>query len=153
MASRTKGAASLRRLLRRLPDAMRDGLADELRAIGNRLLGRAKAETPRRSGRLAAALRVRVAAKTLMLTLGLLSKSDRRRFFYGYILDEGRAAKQVTIKRGPRAGSTMRISPIARERYNFVFGRRRDFQENEIPKLRGVLERVLSQVSRGSGND
>jgi hypothetical protein len=153
MAGVVKGAASLRRLLRRLPDQSRQELGDELQRIGNRLLGRAKAETPVRTGRLRGALGVRVGIKTLQLRLGLLTKATRRERFYGYILDQGRAAKTVTIRRGPRAGATMRVSGIARARYEFVFGRRADFREQEVSRLRAVLDRVLARASREAGSD
>lgn len=149
MAKYLKGANSLRRMLRRLPDDMRKELGGELEKIGNRLLGRAKAETPVRTGRLRSALRAKVLVKSLQLRLGLIGKAERRRLFYGYILEQGRAAKTVMIKRGPRAGRQMQISPISRERYNYVFGRREDFRRNELGKMRDALERVLGRVAKG----
>lgn len=151
--SRVQGAGNLRKLLRRLPDAARKELAEEFTSIGARLLARAKAETPVRFGRLRNALSFRVAAKTLVLRLGLLTKRARRSNFYGYILDQGRAAKTVKIRRGPRKGATMRIRAIGQEQYNFVFGRRRDLQQNELPKLRRVLDRVLSRAAEGIKGD
>lgn len=157
MASAVKGAASLRRLLRRLPDEARKQLADELNAIGQRLAGRAKGETPVLTGALRAALNFRVTPKTLQLRLGLVKKADKRRYFYGYILDQGRAAKTVRARRKRKDGTVttydLRVSPIPQSRYEFVFGRRKDFQQNEIPKLRSVLDRVLLNAARGAGND
>jgi len=153
MAGAVTGAASLRRLLRRLPDASRQELGEELQRIGNRMLGRAKAETPVRSGKLRAALGVRVGVKTLQLRLGLLTRKAQRAHFYGYILDQGRAAKTVTIRRGKRAGATMRVSGIAPGRYEFVFGRRADFRDQEVSRLRAVLDKVLARASRAAGND
>jgi len=147
------GVGSLRRILRQLPDEVRKGLAGELAAIGGRLLARAKSETPVRTGRLKAALAFKVSPKTLMLWLGLITRADRRRRFYGFILDQGRSAKVVTIKRGPRAGHVMRIPSIGRERYNFVFGRRRDFKENELHNMRRVVDSALRRLARSSGND
>ena len=144
-----KGVSSLRRLLRKLPDESRKELADELTAIGARLIGRAKNETPVRTGRLKAALAFRVAAKTLQLRLGLVKKADRRRFFYGYILDAGRKGKVGKS----RSGRNYTVTPIPASRYEFIFGRRRDFQQNEIPKMRAALERVLKRASQGVGND
>ena len=149
MASGVKGTASLRRLLRRLPDASRQALGDELKAIGERLLGRAKAETPVRTGRLRAGLGFTVAVKTLQLRLGLVKKADRRRFFYGYILDQGRKAKTGVSKSGRRWA----VSAIAPSRSEFVFGRRKDFQQNELAAMRKALERELIKASRGAGND
>lgn len=144
-----KGAASLRRMLRRLPDEARKELGDEMVAIGNRLLGRAKMETPVRTGALRAALGVKVLVKSLQLRLGLIRKADQKRFFYGYILDAGRKAKSGTSKSGRR----WRVTAIPASRYNFVFGRRWGFKQLEIPRLRAVLDRVLLAAARGSGND
>jgi len=155
--SRVKGAASLRRLLRKLPDAMRDDLAWELGDIGRRLLGRARAETPEKFGGLRSALNISVAPKTLVLKLGLLTKRLQRRYFYGYVLDQGRRSRVVEAKRRTPSGGistyAMRIRGISQERYNFVFGRRADFIRNELPKLRKSLHNVLSKVSKGVGND
>lgn len=149
MASAVKGAASLRRLLRRLPDASRQELGEELKAIGDRQLAKAKAETPVRTGALRAALAVRVAVKTLQLRIGLVRKVDRSRFFYGYILDQGRKAQSGKSK----SGRNWAVSGISAGRYEFVFGRRRDIQQNEIPKLRTALDRVLERAARGAGDD
>ena len=52
MASRVKGAASLRRTLKRLPEASREELADTMNVIAFRLLGQARAEVPVRTGKL-----------------------------------------------------------------------------------------------------
>ncbi|MFN3424890.1 MAG: HK97 gp10 family phage protein [Novosphingobium meiothermophilum] len=157
MAGRVKGVGSLRRLLRRLPDAARMELSDELQAIGKRLTERAKAETPVKTGRLRAALNFKATVKGLQLRLGLIKKADQRRFFYGYILDAGRKAKVVKARRRRADGSystyTINVKAIPASRYDFVFGRRKDFQVNEIPKLRTVLDRVLTNAARGAGND
>lgn len=152
-----KGVASLRRLLRRLPDAARTELSNELQAIGRRLTATAKAETPVKTGRLKAAINFKATVKGLQLRLGLIKKADRRRFFYGYILDAGRRAQVAKAKRRKADGSystyTVNVKAIPASRYEFVFGRRRDFQQNEIPKLRSVLDRVLTNAARGAGND
>jgi hypothetical protein len=151
--STVKGAGSLRRALRRMPDGSRDKIADALEGAGRRLLARAKAETPSRSGRLRAALSMKVARKTLVLRVGLLTRKVQRDFFYGYILDAGRRAQTVTIKHGPRRGAKMRIRAIPKGRYDFVFGRRRDFIQSELPRVRAALESALHQAIRGSGDD
>lgn len=152
-----KGVASLRRLLRKLPDEARKELSDELQEIGKRLTATAKAETPVRTGKLKAAINFKATVKGLQLRLGLIKKADSRRFFYGYILDAGRKAQVAKAKRRKADGTysqySVNVKAIPSSRYEFVFGRRRDFQQNEIPKLRTVLDRVLSNASRGAGND
>lgn len=160
--------------MKKLPDELNSYLRGELEWIGGRLLGRSKAETPVRTGGLRNALAAKVTPKSLVLKLGLITKATRRRFFYGYILDQGRSAKVVmrmsrrsreawnsriaarsaSARRRPKdLMHPMRVSPIDRERYNFVFGRRRDFINEGLPRLRAALERVLRRVSRGVGDD
>lgn len=151
--SRVKGAASFRRLLRRMPDAAREDLATWMGAAGARLTQRAKSETPSRTGRLRSAITWKLLPKSLRLRLGLVTRRDQSRYFYGYILDQGRRAKRVMIKRGPRKGHYMNIPAISRERYNFVFGRRADFINNELPKLRKVLDGILHRAALGVGDD
>lgn len=91
--------------------------------------------------------------KSLRLRLGLLTKRDQSRYFYGYILDQGRRAQRVRIRRGPRKGSFMHIRAIPRDRYDFVFGRRADFMQNELPKLRRVADAILRRAASGIGDD
>lgn len=152
--SRVKGVARLRKRLRDMPDHVQADLRTEFEDIGTRLLARAKAETPTRSGGLAAALAVRVLPRSLNLKIGLITKAKRRKFFYGYILDRGRRAQVVKAKRRTAGGISvyaMRIRAIAPAKYDFVFGRRRDFLKNELPRLRRVFERSLARVSGGGG--
>jgi hypothetical protein len=116
------------------------------------MLARAKAEAPKRTGGLSGALSFKVAPKTLNMRIGLVTKAMRRKFFYGYILDQGRKAKTVQVKRRTKSGVTsyaMRVKAIPRNRYDFVFGRMRDFRTNELPHIRRALEKALSRVSRG----
>lgn len=153
MASRMTGASQLKRTLRRIPEVARIELADALTAIGRRLLARAKGEVPVRTGKLRGLLGFKVAAKTLKLRLGLVTKRAQRDGFYGYILDAGRRAQTVRAKKRRQDGSVstyaMRVRGIGRERYNFVFGRARELKQTEIPELRKVLERVLGRAAGG----
>jgi hypothetical protein len=154
--SSIKGAQSLRRLLRQLPDAARAELGDSLTAIGGRLLGRAKAEAPVRSGVLRAALSVKVAVRTLQLRLGLVTKAAKRKAYYGYFLDAGRKAQTVRARRRTASGVStyqMKIKAIPASMYDFVFGRGRDLRRTELPKLRATLDRILSRAAVGAGDD
>lgn len=153
MASRVKGAASLRRTLKRLPEASREELADTMNVIAFRLLGQARAEVPVRTGKLKSLLTAKVLVSSLTLKLGLVNKRAQRQGFYGFILDQGRKAQVARAKRRNQSGTissyTVRVRAIPRERYNFVFGRIRDFRKNDLPRLRDALERVLGRAARG----
>jgi hypothetical protein len=151
--SRVKGAAQMKRTLRRLPEEAREELADTMTVIGNRLLGRARAEVPVRTGRLRSLLAARVLPRSLQLKLGLVTRGTQRKGFYGYILDAGRRARTVKAKRRTGTVYTLRVRGISSSRYDFVFGRRRDFLRNELDTLRQALNRVLGRVARGGGAD
>jgi Bacteriophage HK97-gp10, putative tail-component len=140
-----RGGASLAKRLKALPDAVRADAVADLTAIGGRMLTRAKARTPKRTGALAEALEVKVLTGSLRIKLGLLSKGRARKFFYGRILDVGRRGRIVTIKRGPRKGRPMRIAEISPDRYDFVLGGRADFRRNELP---GFRERYVKSLKR-----
>jgi len=154
MASRVKGAAPLWRTLIRLPEASREELADTMNVIAFRLLGQARAEVPVRTGKLKSLLTAKVLVSSLTMKLGLVNKRAQRQGFYGYILDQGRKAQTAKARRRNRSTGTIstytvRVKAISRERYNFVFGRIRDFRKNDLPRLRDALERVLGRAARG----
>ena len=156
--SRVRGAARLRKVLKQLPEASREELADTMNVIAFRLLGQAKAEVPVRTGRLRGLLSAKVLVKSLTIKLGLVGKRQARQGFYGFILDQGRKAQVAKAKRrnkqtGTVSTYTVRVRAISRERYNFVFGRLRDFRKNDLPRLRDALDRVLSRAARGGIDD
>ena len=156
--SKVRGAARLRKVLKSLPDASREELGDTMKVISARLLGQAKAEVPIRTGRLKGLLSAKVLVKSLSLKLGLVTKRTQRQGFYGFILDQGRKAQTANAKRKNKVTGTvstyaLRVRAIPRERYNFIFGRIRDFRKNDLPKLREALERVLSRAARGGIDD
>lgn len=155
--SRVRGARSLRRTLKALPEASREELGDTMNVIAFRLLGKAKAEVPVRTGRLKGLLSAKVLVNSLTLKLGLVNKRAQRQGFYGFILDQGRKAQVARAKRRNQSGTvstySVRVRAIPRERYNFVFGRIRDFRKNDLPRLRDALDRVLSRAARGGIDD
>jgi hypothetical protein len=155
--SRVKGGPQLRRALKAGPDIAEEELGQTMQGITARLLGRAKAEAPVRTGLLRGLLNARFMPKSLKIKLGLITRAAQRKGWYGYILDQGRKARTVKAKRRRADGSIsnymMRISGISRERYNFVFGRRLDFQKNELPKMRDAMQRALRRIARGAQAD
>lgn len=157
MPERIQGLRHTRRLFQNIPEAARKKLTDRWRAIGNRLLGNALAETPREHGGLVSALAMRAyVAAAVVLRIGLLTKRDKSTYFYGYILDQGRRAQTVQARRRSHDGTistyALRVGGIDREKYNFVFGRRRDFEANELPGLRSIWRDILEEASRGAGS-
>lgn len=152
------GVRSTRRFLQNIEPAARQELTDEFEAIGDRLLGNALGETPRRYGGLVSAIQKRVTiGASLILRLGLLTKRAKSEYFYGYILDQGRRGGQAKAARVRKDGTVHRymvnVGAISRDKYNFVFGRREDFNVNELPRLRSIWIRILRRASAGVAND
>lgn len=151
--SRVVGASKVRKLLRRLPDKMREEIVSALNEAGPKLLGRARGEAPRRSGALASALAFKVYPRTLRLRLGLLTKRLNRDYFYGHILEVGRKAQTKTVRRRTSNGViqyALRISPISPGRYDMVGGRTKSFAKNLLrPLLARIYERALRKAASG----
>lgn len=150
MAERITGLRNAKRILKNIPDSARKILSDDLQAIGKRLLGHAQAEVPVKTGKLRDALKMKFTmGVSMILRIGLLDKRAKSRYFYGYILDQGR---QAYTRKGKDKGRY--IGAISRDKYNFVFGRRADFNANELPNLRKVWTKILQDASAGgSSND
>jgi hypothetical protein len=151
MASRLIGAKSAKRLVRNIPEAMRGELADALEVGGSDLYRAIYARAPYRTGATRAQLRKKVYPKTLRLRIGFFDKGKNARTFIARILEFGRKAQTVPIKRGPRAGSSMKVGAIAPRR--FVYGPLTDLRREFRKQLKGVWDRVLKQAAGGAGDD
>ena len=157
-APNIKGLQRARRLLKRLPDSVRTEIAQLFQDSAPAALAFARANTPRKTGALAAALRVKVYVRSLRMNLGLLSKGDRRDFFYGNILERGRRPQTVTVRRGGRQVSRgrvvsalqtykMRVKALPAAKYDIVLGRVRAYVLNLIgPPLRQIFTKALQNA-------
>lgn len=145
-----RGLQRTRRLLKQLPEAVRAEIVKVMEDNAPAALAFARANTPRKTGALANALRVKVYARSLSLKLGLLTKGAKRDFFYGNILDRGRRPHTVTVRRGGRQVSrgrvvsalqtyTMKVKAIPAARFDIVFGRVGAYVKNLI----GVPARTI----------
>lgn len=130
---------------------MREELVQALKEGGDDLYRAISARTPSRTGALRSQLRKRVYPKTLRLRVGFFRAGRNSRAFIARILEYGRKAQTVPIKRGPRAGSTMNVGAIAPRK--FVFGPLTDVRRTFNTKLKGVWDRVLKQAAAGTGDD
>ena len=120
--SRVRGDTGFRRVLSRLPDEVRDGMADLLDDFGNKLLAQMKADVPVATGFLKSRLSKRLARRSLLLRVGFVGKGSKkmptrrvtrvvngRRWkapdqfvghqFYGRFVEFGRKAQTVTVTR------------------------------------------------------
>lgn len=97
------GLAETFALFDRLPDVARDRLAEEVEEIAGEVLAAQRRDVAKRSGALAAALSLEVMIEGLRARVGLLSVVGKRsRLFYGRIIEAGRRAQTVMVKRRPR---------------------------------------------------
>lgn len=152
---RTRDRIRVRRLLQNIgPEAEREILqAYQRRAPA--ILAYARGEVPQRSGRLRAALAFKIFPKTLRLRIGLLTKRIQKKFFYAHILEQGRRAQVVKVRRrrpvsGGVAVYIMRIRAISKDRYDFVRGRTEQFMQRTLgDDMRGILGKALKRLSAG----
>jgi hypothetical protein len=148
--STIKGVGKLRRLMKRLPDEMRQEMIVELNLRGREALAAMIARAARRTGGLVSALAFKVFPKTLRLQVGLLTKAVNRKRFYGRILDLGRKAQQVTAKRGA-SSYAMNVRGIPAS--HFVTGRRPELRTQLKANLSPVYQRALKKAAAGGGGD
>jgi hypothetical protein len=99
---RIRGLREVRRLLKRMPDAVRDEILAMLEETGRQVLSSQQAAAPRRTGALASGLSMRLSRATLRLRVGIVGKPAARRLFYGRIVEFGRKAQTVMATRGNR---------------------------------------------------
>ncbi|WP_174286635.1 HK97 gp10 family phage protein [Sphingomonas bacterium] len=155
--STIKGAASFKRLIKALPDTANKRLIGFLNDAGPVLVGVMQSQLPvlasprpnRTAGALRDSIKYKVTPTTLNLKVGQIAKRDV--LFYGHILNVGRKAKTVPIRRGPRAGATMKISALPGL---YVLNRVKvKFLDGSLPGYRALLDNILTEASQGAGND
>lgn len=165
MARRTKGVASVRRLLRRIPDQMRQELGAAMQEAGPVLAQRQKSNAPTLTGATRDAIGWKFYPATLRLVVGIIGKQANRKLFYARILDLGRRGQTVRVRRAVGGSGHMgdagyfrkayvtyslRVKPIAAKR--FVTGKMPDLRQELRTRLNGIWDRVLARVS-GGGNE
>lgn len=153
MARRTKGIRRVRRLLRNIDDIARQELSDILYVTTVKLRNLAKVRSPIRTQRLSAGIKQRVLDRTLKGRVGLITKGDQGRLFYGHVLNRGRKAQSVTAKRS-KGGKlqTYRLSvPALAGR--FFFPSRREASQLVQPRLQQAWANILENAAEGIGID
>lgn len=173
--SRVRGIGRFRRLLKRMPDAVRGELVVELAVTGRQIKQAIQARAPRRTGALQAGITDEVLPKSLRLQVGLLgTKRGRADLFYGRIQDLGRREQVVLVQRRRRVeaeiggGRTANILRLHRGRKvaedivssyymrvrampakRFITGRFPDLRKTLNDNLRGIFARALGRIAGG----
>ena len=152
-----KGARRVSRLLKRLPNTVGGEIIEVYREAAPTITAYSQAAAPTRTGELARNIKWRVFEKTLRLRIGLFGAKLNRDLFRARILERGRKARTVVVKRRVKGGGKvayrLRVSAIGRGRYDFLAGRAMGFAiETLRPKLGKVWERALRKAG-GVGDD
>jgi len=147
-----RGMIRVRRLIRRMPAAVRGELVVELAVTGRRIADAVRARTPRKTGRLIRGISSNVLPGTLRLQVGLLAKGrgSRNDRFYGRIQDLGRKAQVVRVTRGRGKSKPyqMRVRAMAGKR--FVTGRYPELRRELSDNLKGIMGRALARIAGGA---
>lgn len=168
MPAKWRGIGRARRIMRRLPDSMRNEIEEVLNDAGPVIQGIMRSRAPVRRGAVREGIVWRVLKGSMRLRIGLLgTKSARSKLFYGRIQDLGRRAQTVFVQRR-RSGSPMflrrgrkwsedivtsyRMNVRAMAPKRFVTGRMPDARQALRDKLHGVWDRALRTIS-GASND
>jgi hypothetical protein len=152
--SGVKGRSEIRRMMRALPDELKDEILGTLQRGGADLLAAQRASARRKTGAMAAGLSMKLLRGSATLKVGFIGKAVNRKLFYAKIIGGGRKAQTVNVTRrkGTRPYS-LRVKARAPEPVidpPAAKAVRRRFVE----QLNGTWERVLRKVaSGGSGDD
>jgi hypothetical protein len=144
-------------MLRRLPDSMSQEMAAVMEEVRPTAIAIAKGGAPVKSGRLRAAIDGKVYPKTLRFRVGLLTKRIARANFYGYILEVGRKAQTVQVKRSKPSGGVaqyaLRVTKIAPTKHDMVGGQAKGrIRELFRAPLNKLFDRALRDAARGAGD-
>jgi hypothetical protein len=169
MPSRVQGIISTRRLLKRMPDAVRAQLADAMTQAGPELASSMIARAPRGpTGNLVAGIAWKFYPTSLRLVVGFIGKRLNRKLFYARILEGGRRAQVVTVTRNRTTGgfgkmyrrhgrtrmvgTPYEIKVRALPARRFVYGPLTDLRKVMARRLSGIWDRALASVA-GGGNE
>jgi hypothetical protein len=150
---RIKGDRSFRKLLRRMPDTMRDEMVKALDDAGDMLLSEARSKVPVGTGKLQAGLSKKLLKGTLKLRVGLIGKARNRKLFYGRIVEFGRKAQTVNVTRRMKAGGRPYLMKVrAKAGRPFLYGNK-DLRQRIRGHLNDYWNRVLTKAAQGVTDD
>jgi len=170
---RVQGDRAFRKLIRKMPDAIRDEMVAMMETAGDQILAAQRADVARRTGALAAALTKRVLRGSMRLRVGLLGKAINRRLFYARIVEVGRRAQTVTVSRrgahlaagGRRIGRRQRALesgvrgvyqlrvPAKAPRPFVRSARTKALRDTMGGRLAGFWDRTLAKAAQGATDD
>lgn len=135
---RYEGVRQVRRILRQLPPEATEHMASVMKRFGRKFLVAMHLYVPIKTGALRRGLSVKFLRRTLRLRVGFVGKRINRRLYYGRIVQGGRKAQTVIVKR--RRGSKQPYSYRVKERAAKPFVR-------GTPAMRSVHEQLQKTLS------
>lgn len=106
--NRLTGADAAAALFDALPEAAKGELADKLGGIAQDVLRAQRLAVLKRTGKLSAALSIRLMIDRLKVRIGLLDMKGKNRPWYGIIVNFGRKAQTVAVTRRAPGQSRLR---------------------------------------------
>lgn len=165
---RVRGAQSVKRLLNRLPDSVRNQVIVEFNVSGREMAPRMQGRAPMKTGATRRGISFKVFPKTLKLQVGLLgTKAGRSKLFYARIQDLGRKAQTVTARRFRAGGQrlyfrgakfgpsvqTYAMNVRAMAGKKFVTGGMRDLRVILQRNLKNIWQNALRGFAGGGSVD
>jgi hypothetical protein len=147
---RIRGDRAFRKLIRRLPEAIREEAIAMLEDGGRTILAVQRADAPRRTGAVRTGLSMRVLRGALQLKVGLVGRPLNRRLWYARIVEKGRKASVEDAARIAPSGliSRYRIRVAARSARPFIYSLRAEAMRATLGgKLNGFWDRVLANAA------
>lgn len=135
--SQLRGAGGFRKLLRQMPEAVKNEMAETLDRTGDELLAAMKADAPVKTGALRAGLAKKLLKASLRLRVGIVTKPLARKLFYARILEFGRK------KSAKARSSTMAGRP-------FVTKKRTSIRTRLRTRLNAMWDMALGRASVGA---
>jgi len=148
---RIRGDRAFKKLIRRMPEAIREEMVSQLDEAGDQILAAQRAAAPRRTGALASGLSKRLYPRSLRLRVGLIGKAINRKLYYGRIVQSGRKAQTVTARRSTASGvSSYQLRVRAMPGRPFVHSERAKSIRNTLGgRLKDFWNKVLARASQG----
>jgi len=144
---RVRGDRAFKRIIDRLPAAVRSEIIVQLNILGRDVLAQERGAAPIKTGTMRDALSMRVLPASLKLKVGIIGKALNKRLFYSHVVQFGRKGGGRGIKRG----SAKYLAGIgATKPRNFIYTKSRD--EMYAP-FREIWTRALNRASEGVSDD
>lgn len=151
-----KDVSRLRRVLRRMPEEVTQGVRDEMKWVASEVEREAKARAPVRTGSLRDAIRIKVRRDGLAFYIGIVGRRAKKKAWYAHFVEFGtRGYRAGDIRHARNSKTTKHIQKdvSAQPARPFLFpafeSRRTEFSGRVSRSVDLALARAIS----GSGTD